>query len=177
MQSIVIAIDEPYRERIEEVAGEIKAVTGRKDLAAATRPHITLHVAERYEPTIDAVLAGFAAAAPLATVRTGDVGVFRGPQVVVALEVIRDEALTRFQAKLAAAIAPLADAPKPAYAPDTWAPHITIVAGQIEEQHIDAVMAVLGRRDFAWTVPVTNICHVPGPRAREWTRFDLGTTA
>ncbi len=90
---------------------------------------------------------------------------------------IRDEALTRFQAELVAAIAPLADAPKTAYAPDTWAPHITIVAGQIEEQHIDAVMAVLGRRDFAWTVPVTNICRVPGPRAREWTRFDLGRTA
>jgi len=167
----------PLPQRIEETAGEIKAVTGRKDLAAATRPHVTLHVSERYDSAINDSLAGLAGSAQPLTFRTGEVGVFRGPQVVVALEVIRDEPILRFQSELATTVAPLADAPKRAYAPDTWAPHITILAGAIDEQHIDTIIAVLARRDFAWTVPVTNVCLVPHSPARDWTRYDLRATA
>jgi 2'-5' RNA ligase len=173
MPSIVVALGEPYREWIEEAAGEVKAVTGRKDLAAATRPHFTLHVADRYGDGVDAVLARAAADARGVDFKTGRVGVFRGPQTVVALEVLRTDALLRFQSALAAALAPLAEGAKPAYARETWAPHISIVAGTIDPAHVDAITAVLARRDFAWRAPVTNICLVPGARSREWMRFDV----
>jgi 2'-5' RNA ligase len=173
MPSIVTAIDDPYREWIEEAAGEIKAITGRKDLPAATRPHVTLHVADRYAPGIDDAIAGVVASTPLLEFKTGEVGVFRGPQVVVALQVLRTESLLRLHSRLSQSVARYAESPKHAYATETWAPHITIIAGSIEDQHIEDVIAVLARRNFAWTVPLTNLCLVPGPRARDWTRFEL----
>ncbi|MEX2227678.1 MAG: 2'-5' RNA ligase family protein [Dehalococcoidia bacterium] len=173
MQSIVVALDEPHRERIEEAAGEIKAVSGRKDLAAATHPHFTLHVADRYEDAIDAALARIAGSTQSFPFETGRVGVFRGPRVVIALEVTRTEALLKFQEHVAEAVAPLAADARPAYAPDTWAPHIRIISGVIEEQHIDAIMAVLARRDFTWRPLLSNVCLVPAPRAPTWTRYDL----
>jgi 2'-5' RNA ligase len=173
MPSIVTAIDDPCREWIEEAAGEIKAVTGRKDLPAAIRPHITLHVAERYATGVEDAIAGIAASTPPLKLNTGEIGVFRGPQVVVALQVLRSEPLLQFQSRLSQAVAGYAELPKPAYAPETWAPHISIIAGSIGQRHIDDIIAVLARRNFAWTVPVTNICLVPNPRAREWIRFEL----
>jgi 2'-5' RNA ligase len=172
-QSIVIAIDDPYREWLEGAAGEIKAVTGRKDLVAATRPHATLHVAGRYGDGIDAALAHVATHAAGLTLDTREVGVFRGPQTVVALEVVRTDALLAFHRTLIGVIAPLSDDPKAVYATGSWAPHISIVAGRIEPEHTDAITALLARRDFAWRMPVTNVCLVPSPRATEWVRFDV----
>ena len=173
MPSIVVALDEPYRERIEEAAGEIKAVTGRKDLASAARPHFTLHVAGRYRDGIDAALAAMVDVSQGIEFETGRVGVFRGPETIVALEVVRTEELMKFHASLLECIVPFADDPKLVYASQTWAPHISIVAGNIAPEHADAITAVLALRDFAWHVPLTNICLVPDERAREWTRFDV----
>ena len=170
-QSIVIAIDDPYREWIEEAAGEIRAVTGRKDLAAAARPKVTLHVAERYGEGVDEALSRVAADAAGLTLETGEVGVFRGPQTVVALEVIRTDALLAFHRTLAESIAPLAIEPKAVYATASWAPHISIVAGRIDPAHADAITAVLARRDFGWRMPVTNVCLVPSEGAVEWMRY------
>lgn len=173
MQSMVVALDEPYREWIEEAAGEIKAVTGRKDLASATRPHFTLHVAGRYGRGIDATLAALAGSAERVEFETGHVGVFRGPKTVVALEILRTDDLVQFHASLLERIEAIADDPKAVYAPDTWAPHISIIAGAIAPEHVEAITAVLALRDFAWRVPLTNICLVADERAREWTRFDV----
>lgn len=174
MPSIVSALDEPYREWLEEAAGEVKAVTGRRELVAPARPHVTLHVAERYTPGIEGALGRFALSEAPLTFTTGEVGVFRGPQMVVALQVLRNDALLRFQADLRAAIVPFAERPKPVYGAETWAPHITIVAGRIDPAHIEGIIAVLGRRDFAWTVPLTNVCLVPDASAHDWLRFDIG---
>lgn len=173
MPSIVVALDEPWCEWIEETAGEVKAVTGRKDLAAATRPHFTLHVAERYEPGIDEAVARVASLAAVTSFETRRVGIFRGPQMVVALEVIRSDALLQFQGRLVEEIAPFAAGTKQGYDREMWAPHISIVAGRMDEWEVEAITAVLARRDFAWTMPLTNVCLVPGPRALEWTRFEV----
>lgn len=176
MQSIVVALDEPFRERVEDAAGEIKAVTGRKDLPHATRPHFTLHVAERYSPDIHAALSTLIAREAV-TFETGQVGVFRGPSVVVAMEIVRTNEALWFHERLLEAVAPLAVGAKPAYDTRTWAPHVSIVAGSIEETHIEAILSVLALRDFQWRMRLTNICLVPGPRTREWVRFDAGGSA
>lgn len=173
-QSIVIAIDDPHREWLEEAAGEIKAVTGRKDLTAAARPHVTLHVAERYGHGIDEALSKVATRASGLTLDTGEVGIFRGPQTIVALEVIRTDALLALHRTLFEALAPLAVDPKPVYATASWAPHISILAGRIDPEHAGAINAVLARRDFAWRIPITNVCLVPSSGGAEWMRFEVG---
>jgi len=172
MQSVVIAIGEPYREWIEEAAGEIAAVTGRKGLSPH-RPHVTLHVAGLYDGDVTPALSRMARLASKLDLVTGRVGIVRGPRIVVALEVVRDRALVAFHQQALAMLAPLARTARPAYATDTWAPHITIVDSAIDPAHADAIGAVLARRDFSWRIPVTNICLVPGPSAVEWTRFDV----
>jgi 2'-5' RNA ligase len=174
MPSIVVALDEPHREWIEEAAGEVKAVTGRKDLAAATRPHFMLHVADAYGEGIDATLSRATLNLREPHFETGRIGIFRGPQTVIALEVLRTDELLRLQSTLASAIEPLATHPKPAYAPETWAPHISIIAGRIAPEETDGIMAVLALRNFAWRAPITNLCFVPGAHAREWIRYDIG---
>ena len=49
MQAIVTALDEPWRERVEEIWSELRAVFQLKAIAGSTEPHFTYQVAERYD--------------------------------------------------------------------------------------------------------------------------------
>jgi hypothetical protein len=45
MQAIVTALDEPWRERVEEIWAELKAVFQLKSVEGSTEPHFAFHAA------------------------------------------------------------------------------------------------------------------------------------
>ena len=175
MQSIVTAIDDPHASDIAQIWGELKAVFGLTTLTGDLRPHLTFAVAEHYDPAVESTLAGIAARGTPFRIETHGIGVTEGQQTLIYLHVTRTEILDDVHHVIHHATQPLARNPRPAYASDTWLPHIAVATAPIPPDQIQPVMDFLRRRDYAWTIPATNLCLNPNTQHpdAEWLRFDL----
>jgi 2'-5' RNA ligase len=175
MQAIVSALDDPAREHVEDIWGELKAVFGLKDVIGAQHPHFTYHAAERYASDVDEALARVAADLAPYDVQTSGLGVFRGDETILYLGIVRDGAIDGAHERILRDAAAGATEPRTYYAPETWLPHVTLAAGDLHEEQLPDIMRFLGRREYRWTIPVTNICLIPDTTAtaRDWRRFDL----
>ena len=176
MQAIVSAIDDPHREMVENVWGELKAVFGLQGVTGATDPHLTYHIAESYDAdAIERALSTLALAQPRFAIETHGLGVFRGDETVIYLHVSPSPPLAQMHRILADATALIARDQKPAYAPETWVPHITLAAGDLTEEILPLALQLLNRREYNWQIAITNICLVPDTTAAaaQWRRFDF----
>ena len=178
MQSIVTAIDDPWRDELEGIWGELKAVFGLKSLTGTTRPYLTFHVAEAYTPGIRAELASVASRGTPFTIETHGAGVTQGEQTVIYLHVTRAEALDDVHHVIHHIAQPLAFKAKAAYESETWIPHIALATGALTEAEVAEIIPFLDRREYAWQIRATNLCLIPDTRIAngEWTRFDLTGT-
>ena len=158
MQAIVSTLDDPHREMALDVWGGLKAVTGLKQLTGASAPRFAYQLADRYdaEATADA-LRSIATVTPRFTVATGAAAVLRGPRHIVYLPVLANDDLDRLHRALWACAGQLAEGLVEAHAPGSWAPHITLAAGRIDESRMADVLRFLEGRDTRWNVPITNI--------------------
>ena len=175
MKAIVTAIDEPWREEIAGIWGELKAVFGLGSLTGALRPYLTFHVAEEYDAGIEEPLNRIANLAPPFALETHGVGITEGQQSIIYLHVTRTEALDEVHHVIWHATHALARNIKPAYAAETWLPHIAIATGPIDHTQVEGVLAFLNRREYNWSIPATNVCLIPDTRlvGGEWARWDL----
>ena len=175
MKSIVTAIEDPWRDQIAEIWGELKAVFGPAGLTGAVRPYVTFHVARDYAPGIEQALASIAARGTPFRIETHGIGITEGAQSVIYLHVTRNEALDDVHHVIHHAAQPLAVGAKPAYENETWLPHIAVATGPIPPDTLPRVMEFLGRRDYAWTITATNLCLIPDTSlvSAEWVRFEL----
>jgi 2'-5' RNA ligase len=176
MQGIVTALDEPWRERVEEIWGELRAVFGLPSVGLARDPHVTYHVAEAYDRSaVESAIAAIATSHAAFGLETHGLGVFRGESTVLYLHVTPSPALRAIHATILRAVDGVAREPRPFYAPEAWVPHITLAAGGLSEEQLPEVMALLDRRDWRWQMQATNICYVPDAMSRTepWLRFDL----
>ena len=195
MKAIVTAIDEPWRDQVANIWGELKALFGLGGLAGAVRPYVTFHVAEDYAQGIEGVLARIAARGTPFRIETHGMGITEGApaerapgegalteralaegrQSVLYLHVTRTEALDDVHHVIHHAAQPVAVNPRAAYEAETWLPHIAVASGRIPPADVPRVMEFLGRRDYAWTITATNLCLTPDTRipGAEWLRFDL----
>ena len=178
MQAIVSALDDPHREMVENIWGELKAVFGLQSVVGSTRPHVTYHVAEAYDAArIADALAGAARAMRPFAIETHGLGVFRGDETVLYLHVSPSPALAAMHGAVWDAATPIATGPKPVYGATTWVPHITLASGDLSEEVLPVALQFLNRREYRWTIPVTNVSFIPDGSAAssEWRRFELGT--
>jgi 2'-5' RNA ligase len=175
MQAIVSELDEAHKELALDIWGGLKAVTGLKHLVGVAHPHFTYQGAGHYDPPgAAAALRRVAAATQAFTVETGAAAVLRGPRHVLYLPVLVNDALVRLHELLWNELAPLAVERRPTHAFGTWAPHLTLAAGRIDEAHMPAILRFLAGRDARWTVPVTNVCLVPYTSTpNDWLRVPL----
>lgn len=173
MQAILTVFDDPAREQIENIWGELKAVFGLPSLRGSVPPHLTYQRADDYQaPAIDG-LRRIAAATAAFDVGTHGLGAFHGDEVGIYLHVTPSAALRDLHARLWRELAPLGAAVRDAYAPPTWLPHITIASGRLTDTELDATMRFLARRDYEWTLPITNIAVAEGVDSSTWRRCDL----
>ncbi len=180
VRSIVTAIDHPWRERIEDAWGEIKALFNlRRELAGQTEPRIVLHVAAGYGEEMTRLLGTIAASTPRFEVRTGAPAILKGPRYLIYVPIEASDELTALHGRLWHEAAPLAQTLKAAYAPATWAPHLTLAMGHLPEEILTELQQFLAMRDWGWRLPIGNLCLVPddASNAAPWTRFDLADAA
>ncbi|MBI5289851.1 MAG: 2'-5' RNA ligase family protein [Chloroflexi bacterium] len=180
MKAIVTAIEDPWRDRIANVWGELKAVFGLAGLTGAVRPYLTFHVAEEYRPGIEDTLARIAARGTPFRMETHGIGIMQGAlteglQSVVYLHVTRTEALDDVHHVIHHAAQPLAVNAKAAYENETWLPHIAVASGALPAEAVPQIVEFLGRREYNWSIEATNLCLIPDTRlaAAHWVLFEL----
>lgn len=176
MQAIVSALDDPHREMVDNIWGELKAVFGLQGVVGSTRPHFTYHVAAAYDAdAIEGALTAIARGTPPFAIETHGLGVFRGEETVLYLHISPSPALAAVHGRISSAVAPIATEPKAVYAAETWLPHITLAAGDLTEDVLPLALQFLNRREYNWTVPVTNVCLLENTAAAAaaWRRFAL----
>lgn len=176
MQAIVSALDDPHREMVDNIWGELKAVFGLQGVAGSTRPHFTYHVAEAYDAAAaEGALAAFARNTAAFTIQTHGLGVFRGEETVLYLHISPSPALAAMHRGVWDAVAAIATAPKAVYAEATWVPHITLAIGDLTDDVLPLALRFLNRREYTWTIPVTNVCLIEdtASASAEWRRFAL----
>ena len=176
MQAIVSALDDPWREQVENIWGELKAVFGLKSVIGSTRPHFTYQVAESYYAEgIGTALAELAAAQAPFVVQTRALGFFRGDETVLYLAVVRGAALEGVHERVWAAASAHASGLRAHYAAETWVPHITLAIGDLQESQLPEIMAFLGRKPYEWAITTTNLCLIEDTSraGAEWRRYDL----
>ncbi len=175
MQAIITAIDDPVREEIENVWGELKAVFGLKGMTGATRPHFIYQAAESYDASAVEIIEGIARETSPFVVETAGLGIFRGRVTVLAMTLHREGAVGRLHRRIWEAMAGHAHGVRSEYA-STWAPHVSLAAGDLGDDSLqEAIAQFLGRRDYRWSIPVTNVCLSEDTRSESaaWRRFDL----
>ncbi len=177
MQAIVSALDDPHREMVENIWGELKAVFGLQGVAGSTRPHFTYHVAAAYDPVaVEGALAVVARETPPFAIRTHGLGVFRGEETVLYLHISPSPELATVHRSVWDAVAAIATEPKLVYAAATWVPHITLAIGDLTAEMLPLALRFLNRREYNWAIPVTNVCLIEdtASASAEWRRFELG---
>jgi len=177
MQAIVSALDDPHREMVDNIWGELKAVFGLQGVVGSTRPHFTYHVAAAYDPVaVEGALSAVARNTPPFTIQTHGLGVFRGEETVLYLHISPSPALAAMHRSLWDATAAIATESKAVYAASTWVPHITLAIGDLTEDVLPLALRFLNRREYNWAIPVTNVCLIENTASAgaEWRRFALG---
>jgi hypothetical protein len=177
MASIVTLIDDPFRDALENIWGELKAVFGLKQLCGSTAPCFTWHAADRYDDAaLDAALARVAADAAPLSAETGQLALLRGAECLLYIPVLADDALLALHAHLWSAAGAVAEGVREAYAAATWAPHISIAIGRLSESEVEDILPLLNTRDTAGRIPVTNLTAIPDARStpESWRTVPLG---
>jgi 2'-5' RNA ligase len=176
MQAIVSALDDPHREMVDNIWGELKAVFGLQGVVGSARPHITYHVADTYDASAigDALSAIARTTRPFA-IETHGLGVFRGDETVLYLHVSPSPVLAAMHQRVWDAALPIATAPKPVFAAATWVPHITLAIGDLTEDVLPLALQLLNRRTYEWSIPITNVCLIEDTSSvsADWRRFEL----
>jgi 2'-5' RNA ligase len=177
MQAIITAIDDPFREAIENVWGELKAVFGLKGMVGATRPHFIYQAAERYGTRgAGEVIERIARETAPFAVETAGLGIFRGRVTVLAMTLHREGDVAQLHRRLWDDVTGWAHEVRREYAATTWVPHVTLAAGDLgDDAPLEAISQFLARRDYRWSIPVTNVCLSEDTRSAsaQWRRFDL----
>ena len=176
MQAIVSALDDPHREMVDNIWGELKAVFGLQGVIGSTHPHLTYHVADAYDAgAIEAALGGVARATRPFAIETHGLGVFRGDETVLYLHVSPSPALAAMHRRVWDAASPIATEAKPVYTAATWVPHITLAIGDLTEDVLPLALQLLNRRTYEWLIPITNVCLIENTVSAiaEWRRFGL----
>lgn len=177
MQAIITAIDDPFRETIENVWGELKAVFGLKGMAGATRPHFLYQAAERYDARgAEEIIERIARETAPFAVETAGLGIFRGRLTVLAMTLHREGEVALLHRRIWDDVTAWAHDVRREYAAATWVPHVTLAAGELgDDAPLEAISQFLARRDYRWRIPVTNVCLSEDVRVAGagWRRFDL----
>lgn len=165
MEGVVALLDEPHTRLVERLWSDLAERFGVQPVAARPLPHLSLHVASRYDvPAVRRALRPLAATSAPVSVRATGLGVFAGPPAVIYVPVVRDRSLNDLHARLWPVVNPLAAAPSDYYAPDRWLPHLTLAFEPLPPAEVGRLVAHLLAQPPDWKIRLDRLA-VIGPAA------------
>lgn len=137
--------------------------------------HLSYHVADEYAPVLtERVLPQVAGSQAPVTVRPSGLTVFTEPRPIVCASIVRSPALSRVHRAIWDAASRHATGTVDRFAPDRWAPHVTLTDDGIDRSDLSAVVASLSEVAFDRAFVVDNVVCVRGEGDGERTvRFEF----
>ena len=143
VHSIELLFDHDTEATIRQIWEDL-AAAGIPSQAPASRPHVTLVVAERIAPDVDALLRPVAQRLPLGCA-VGASLLFGRSNAVLARLIVPTAELLAIHAEVHRICGPyLLPGPMPNSLPDQWTAHVTL-ARRVGNAHIEPVLRVAGQ--------------------------------
>lgn len=138
--------------------------------------HLSYHVADEYaSPLVERALPRIARTYAPLTVRPSGLTVFTEPRPIVCASIVRSPDLSRIHRAIWDAAGVHASGTVGRFAPERWAPHVTLVGGGIDRSDLPAVVGSLCEVDFDREFVVdTVVCVLGAGDDERLVRFDLG---
>jgi 2'-5' RNA ligase len=177
MDGIVSLLDDKHRDLVLRLWEELRRAFGLRGIYPTRFPHLSYHVAERYdEARLTPILAEFAHSHSPFHVTTTGLGIFTGPQPVLHVPVVRTPELSLVHQDLWLALDGTAEGTIGLYHPRKWIPHITLAHGDISNEALPEVIRFLCGRNFNWDFNVEDVTLVAqaGTLNERQVRFGLG---
>ncbi len=163
MDGVVTILLQPYNQTVRDLWARIHALCRTSPVAPqflndADLPHFSWHVAESYDQNKLCVLleAICQDTAPF-IVRTSGLGVFTAPKPVVYIAIVKDRALLSLHERLWQQLDGVGQGVSPYYAPDLWAPHITLAHENIDPSSMACIVQELALYPFDWEMQVSSL--------------------
>lgn len=146
VHSIELVFDAETETTIRRIWADL-AAAGVPSQAPASRPHVTLVVAQRIDPRVDAELAAVAERLPLSCLLGGTL-IFGRSHGVLARLVVPTIDLLELHAQVHGACAPhLIPGPMPNVLPGQWTGHVTL-ARRVGPAQLGRAQRIAGRSDI-----------------------------
>ncbi len=166
MDGLVSILPEPYYQQVQSIWDNLEDKFKLSGIRVTPYPHFSWQIAESYDqPWLEQEIRRLAAEEHRFSIRTSGLGIFSGPQPVIYIPVVKNQALIEFHARVWALAAPTAlDAsPSPYYDPDHWMPHISLAYTDVDIHNIASIMTHLAFTTYDWEMEIDNLTFIAEP--------------
>jgi 2'-5' RNA ligase len=159
--AIVSLLDREADERVRSIHARLESVCGLKAIRLFPYPHFTWIGAEDSAlGKLELLVERLAATLPPLKVTTTGLGLFTGKEPVIYIPVVKTLEMVQVHQKLWDATRKDMKQMHPYYAPDRWAPHITLALQDVTENNIGCAMQELSFQSFEMEIKVNNLAVV-----------------
>ncbi|MFZ6031331.1 MAG: 2'-5' RNA ligase family protein [Chloroflexota bacterium] len=158
VNGVVSLLDKAHADRLQDIWRMLEQHCRLKGKNTGLPPHFTWQVVAQYdfnqfEPRVSAL----ARAASPFTVRTAGLGIFSGPSPILYIQLVKDARLLSMHEQIWQHSQCCAVSLSPYYAPESWVPHITLAAGDVNAENLGCALDLLAFVPFTWEIPVDNL--------------------
>jgi len=159
MQGVIVVLEGEAGEAFARLQDEMKAEFGVRQLIRGHIPHITLHLAERYDITgLDAVVKSIARSETPFVVRTVGIAFFPGEALTLYWPVVRSARLALLQRTIAQeASLTVREGASEFCVPETWVPHVTLAGDALTPDLVGRMTPWLLKGSAALEIAVTHL--------------------
>ncbi|MCB0009080.1 MAG: 2'-5' RNA ligase family protein [Anaerolineales bacterium] len=154
MAGITSLLSNSYREKVLALMAELSETFG---VPTHGWPHVSYHVAAIYDTGLAPALQQLAGQIAPFTLQTTGLGLFTGPEPVLYLALVRNQALTTVHERVWAVGEQHGLESVAYYEPAGWVPHITLSHFPADDTRLPDVIAALSRRNLSWEIPIDNL--------------------
>jgi 2'-5' RNA ligase len=159
--AIVSLLDRDADQRVRAIHARLELACGVKGIRLFPYPHFTWMGAEDCAlEKLEQIVERLAGMIPPMEVTTNGLGLFTGKEPVIYIPIVKTLGLFRVHQKVWDAAQGDMERMHPYYAPDQWAPHITLALQDITENNLGCAMQQLSFQSFEMVIQVNNLAVV-----------------
>ena len=159
--AVVSLLDHEADQRVRSIHASLESACGLKGIRLFPYPHFSWVGAEDCAlEKLEAVVEKLAATIPPLTVTTTGLGLFTGKEPVIYISILKTLELIQVHQKIWNATRSDVEHLHPYYAPDQWAPHITLALQDVTENNLGCAMQQLSFQSFEMVIQVNNLAVV-----------------
>jgi len=166
MDGLVSLLPEPYYQHVKSIWDQLEESFHLSGIRVTPYPHFSWQIAESYDhQRLENEIRKVSSETQQFTVRTSGIGIFSGPQPVIYIPVVKNQALVDLHARLweLTTLTAIGVSPSPYYHPDHWMPHISLAYADVNAENIAKVMAHLAFQPYAWEMAIDNLAFIREP--------------